>query len=586
MADDPTRAAEAMDPAAPGAPSPPLAASLVYLDVDDEITSAAARIRASDAGQITLVLPYGSRLATSRINFRLLAREATERGKRLDIVCADASARALVAAAGLPVHASVAAYEAARGGNAAEPPSAKGHEAAVPEADAAAAAGGATAAAATAAATPAAAASQLSLPELAGEDDATRIIAVPRRSSARVPLVGPARPPITPRIAVGAGIGIVAAVVILALLAFQLLPAATVVLHPRSQDIGPLSLTIVARADIAQPDPVNLIIPAQRFTFPLEATDTFPATGKKAVDTKATGTVTFSSFDTSRSNHIEKGSIVSTRSGIDFATLADVDLPNATIEFPFTIVPSTASVGVQAVDPGPDGNVNNNTITVVPKGENRRLTQVTNKEATSGGAHEERTVVSEDDVTNAQQSLQDALQTQLDGQVSGAAGVPSGVRLFPETATVGAVTPSVDTTTLVGTEAAQFELGATADGSILGVDPSPIQALAEARLSAQVEDGWSLANGSTTVDPGDPTVTGETISFPVSASATEVRDVDQDALLAQIRGLGAPQARSKLEAYGDVSISLWPDWVTTIPTNGDRVDFSIGDPRPAPSPSP
>ena len=78
------------------------------------------------------------------------------------------------------------------------------------------------------------------------------------------------------------------------------------------------------------------------------------------------GEVTFSNFDTGRSNHIEKGSIVSTRSGLDFATQADVDLPNATIQFPFTIVPSTSKVGIEAVDPGPSGNVNNNTITVVP----------------------------------------------------------------------------------------------------------------------------------------------------------------------------------------------------------------------------
>src|SRR4029079_12649870 len=125
MADDPATAA-------PPTPSP---AQLVYLDVDDEITSAAARIRATDAERITLVLPYGSRLATSRINFRLLAREATDRGKRLDIVCGDASARALAAAAGLPVHAAVAAYEAARDGVAGEAPSANGHDVARAQAD-------------------------------------------------------------------------------------------------------------------------------------------------------------------------------------------------------------------------------------------------------------------------------------------------------------------------------------------------------------------------------------------------------------------------------------------------------------------
>ena len=74
----------------------PMAEPLVYLDVDDEITSAAARIRAAEAESVTLVLPFGSRLATSRINFRLLAREATERGKRIELVtrrCLGAVAR-------------------------------------------------------------------------------------------------------------------------------------------------------------------------------------------------------------------------------------------------------------------------------------------------------------------------------------------------------------------------------------------------------------------------------------------------------------------------------------------------------------
>ena len=72
----------------------PAPLSLVYLDVDDEITSAAARIRAAGAQEVALVLPYGSRLATSRINFRLLAREAAARGKKIEIIGADASARA------------------------------------------------------------------------------------------------------------------------------------------------------------------------------------------------------------------------------------------------------------------------------------------------------------------------------------------------------------------------------------------------------------------------------------------------------------------------------------------------------------
>ena len=93
--------------------------AIYYIDVDDEITSAAARIRDSSDTRIALVIQGGSRLATSRINFRLLAREARHRGRRLAIIAADASVRSLAQTADLPVFASVADYQRAE---AARPP--------------------------------------------------------------------------------------------------------------------------------------------------------------------------------------------------------------------------------------------------------------------------------------------------------------------------------------------------------------------------------------------------------------------------------------------------------------------------------
>ena len=93
-----------------------MAGRIIYLEVDDEITSAAARIRDSDAPRIAVVLPYGSRVATSRINFRLLARDALTHDKRLSIVSGDPATRALAASAGLPVFASVAEYESSMAG--------------------------------------------------------------------------------------------------------------------------------------------------------------------------------------------------------------------------------------------------------------------------------------------------------------------------------------------------------------------------------------------------------------------------------------------------------------------------------------
>src|SRR4051794_4062535 len=97
-----------------------MAAGIVYLDVDDEITSAAQRIRSSAATRVALVVPYGSRIATSRMNFRLLSREAIVSNRRLSIVAGDAASRALAASAGLPVFATVGEYEDAMGAPAGE----------------------------------------------------------------------------------------------------------------------------------------------------------------------------------------------------------------------------------------------------------------------------------------------------------------------------------------------------------------------------------------------------------------------------------------------------------------------------------
>ena len=62
--------------------------------------------------------------------------------------------------------------------------------------------------------------------------------------------------------------------------------------------------------------------------------------------------------------------------------------------------------------------------------------------------------------------------------------------------------------------------------------------------------------------------------------------VDVPALVQSIRGLLAGEARTRLEAYGDVQLSLWPDWVTTIPDNTDRIDLTLAEPALAASPAP
>ena len=555
-------------------------APLIYLDVDDEITSAAARIRAAEAETITLVLPYGSRLATSRINFRLLAREATERGKQIEIVTADASARSLAVAAGLTVYPSVAAYEGARAG-------ASGDDGPGEPGTDDSSATGLWSAGTAGGEGPGVAGVPVGGLEV--DDDApTRVITLPRRKSPAVPLVGPPRPPIRPGLAIGIGLAAVLLVAVGGLLALQLLPSATIVLAPRAEPIRPLNLAIEARTDVTAVDAVNLRIPAQRIEFDLAATYTVTATGTKVVATKATGNVTFSNFDTGSGVVIPAGTMLRTRGGdkIEFVTLAELVLPKARIDFfpPFPTQPSTGSVAAEAVKAGEEGNVGNNTITDIPSA--GRLLQVTNPEAMSGGEQTESPEISQDDVDAATEAIAAALAADLDAQIAAGTGVPPGMTTYADSRVVGVPEYSVDPATLVGSTELEVDILASSAGTVLGVDASPVETIARSRLDAETDEGWSLDPESIALTLGTPTVVGDTVTFPFTIAGAQVHDVDQAALIESIRGLILAEARTKLGVYGDAQVTLWPDWVTTIPENADRITLTLAEPAPEPSPTP
>jgi hypothetical protein len=615
-----------------------VAGGVIYLDIDDEITSAAARIRSMEGSRVAVVLPGGSRVATSRINFRLLARDAMTSGKRLSVVAGDAATRALAASAGLPIFSTVGEYESSLedGGSTAagiaadEPlldsetvatpaPSARTRgrrprgEAAsedtrrsAPSAAGAAAEDAADAARLGAAATGAAAAigaAAAATTGSAGIPATEALDAVQPRRAARTPAAVPAarvvadtpeagedrlrtRPPEpAPRVAhravgrtpVVVGIAVLAlALIVGGAGAFLFLPTATAVVTPRQQSIGPVSVRITASTDATQPDPENLVVPARLITIPLEAADNFPATGKRVEATNATGAVRFDNLDPTSSNTIPKGSIVSTSSGVRFQTDREVTIKRAKL-VGLTIVPSHATVKVTAVDPGPDGNVEPNTIRTVPRGEEPFFLQVTNPDATTGGTKTEFKRIRQDDVDKAIAALTASLSAAFDEQVADPNLPGDAGTVFAETKALGPPVWSVDPATLAGKEVEAFDLAATASGTVVAVDTAPVQAVAEARITSSVDPGYTLIDGSSHFEPAPAEIVEGVITFPAVVTAREVLVVDTAAIKAEIMGKPIEQARQILGTYGASQLTVWPDWVGTVPTLDSRVEVTTSD---------
>ena len=281
-----------------------------YLDDEDEITEAVARLRGATEEQVVFVVPPGSRIATGRINFKLLGREATARGLRLAIASPDAQVRAMASSAGVLGLATAADAEAAlrRGDVPPEP---------VEAGEGAEASGEPTAA----------------VVEVGTDATAGRSRWTGRRVAAGVALV-----------LIVAGVGVVASL--------QTLPTAEVTLTPRTASIGPLPLTITALTTVSEPDPETGRLPAVDVSIPLSAEQTYPATGREIAEARATGVIVLTSQDQPFDQPILVGTRVQTPSGVEFRTTEPVIMPRVAAGGP-----SQVMVDVEAVVPGREGNV-------------------------------------------------------------------------------------------------------------------------------------------------------------------------------------------------------------------------------------
>ncbi|MDO8484952.1 MAG: baseplate J/gp47 family protein, partial [Candidatus Limnocylindrales bacterium] len=367
--------------------------------------------------------------------------------------------------------------------------------------------------------------------------------------------------------------------------AYVVLPSATIVVTPRAESLTSGDITVTADPTASGPDAAARIVPAEIRSLDVTVNDIFPATGKRVEEAAAKGTVRFENLDFLRTNTVTAGSVVSTSAGVRFRTVAAVTVPRADL-VGRTVFPARISVNVTAVDPGIAGNVEPNTIVIVPKGEDPQALKVVNPDATSGGTHEEFPQVAQEDVDGAIDQLTKALSAAFQTRLADPSIAPQGATVFSETASLSEPTPSVDPATLVGQEVESFELELIATGTVVTVNPAPVTQIAEELLRATVEPGHELVAGSIDVEVGEPVVSGQSVAFSATATGEQVAILDPDDLRKLVLGKPLDDAREILASYGDVELTAWPEWVGSVPTLADRVDVRIEAGVPVETPAP
>jgi hypothetical protein len=560
----------------------------VYLEPDDEITTAIARLRAITDGEAVVIVPPGSRIATSRINFKLLAREAAERKLNVAAVSDDPAVRAVAISAGLPTYDNIGAAEQALanfkeqdrrlaeriGEDSGEPkerrkpswsstqPGAAVETRAMPVVEA---------------------------PEIEGRGANVRNAAFAegrirdardyRGTDTQVlpPFERPETRPARRRslkwpLIVFALIAVLLAGV--AYGAYVFLPTATIALTPQTNTLHVQTFTVSADPNTAVVDPVAGVIPAQSIPVPINVSDTFGATGSQFSETKATGVVRFRSENTDHEVTIPLGTFVATADGTEFITTEQAVVPKADFA---TATPGTVNVPIRAVRTGPGGNVDKATITLAPKSLSAQLVSVNNPSPTEGGTRTEAKVITQADYDGAVATLTARLDNALALALQDPNAIPRGLTAYPATATHDTPVPDQEGSALVGIVAPNFTLALGAAGHVLAVNENLIDQIAAARLDE--------ALGAQQQKLGQPTFTHSTgevadglINYDVDASILTYSAPDQQTLVGQVRGKTVKQAKDILGAYGTVNIVMWPDFIDRLPDQVSRISLTVTPP--------
>ena len=561
----------------------------VYLEPDDEITTAIAKLRGLADGEAVLIVPPGSRIATSRINFKLLAREAHERRLNVAAVSDDPAVRALAISAGLPTYDTVAGAEQAllnfreQDRQLAERLGREPDESGEPP----------PWSSTRAADTRVMPSPVVEAPVVEGRSDGVRAgegvrsadFAAGRagvRSSDTQVLPATDQPearrrrsrrvPVAPLLVVGLLAVLVAGV---AYGAYAFLPTATITLVPVTTPLNLDSFTVIADPGTAVVDPVAGTLPAQTIDLPLHVSDTFDATGAQVRETRATGTVRFRSENTVNTVSVAEGTVVATPGGIEFETTEAATVPKADFA---TSTPGTVDVRVRAVRPGPSGNVTAGAITEEPGNLSAQLVSVRNPDPTTGGERIEDKVIIQADYDAALAALTNRLDNALATALADPNAIPRGLTAYPATASHDAPLADQPAVALVGTLAPTFTLAIDATGQVLAVNESLIDEIAAVRLDAALGPGRQMVGDQSTVNHGPGQVAHDLISYEVDASALTYTAPDQQSLLNQVRGKTVTEARDILSAYGMVYILMWPEFIDRLPDQLSRISLTVTPP--------
>lgn len=537
---------------------------VIYIDVEDDITSIIGKVKASKEKVVALVPPKRVGVLQSAVNLKLLQRAAKLDSKRLALVTNNHALVALAAAAQIPTAKNLQTAPELH-----DVPAAEGSGdddvidgAELPVGDHAAQTQ-----------TPeekrdkksAEMAAALSGAALANAPEPGAAAAKPKvkKSSPKVPNFNTFRKKLI--------LGGVALLALIAFLvwAFVIAPHATIVISAKTSSNSvnqPVSLVDNAPTSLEK-GVLQATAQTQNDTKTVEVA----ATGKKDAGSKATGTVRFStSFIGNLGTTIPAGTKLTASSGVVFTTDSSVTFTMSNY--------SGATTSVTAVENGSKYNAASGQVSGAPSGVSASLT-----DATSGGVTKMVTIVTAEDVQKAKESLvqgstddvKNALKTRFD----------SGYVVAPESFRVDYADTKVAPD--VGQEAPgdKATLSSKVVYTLYGVKKAELSKYLDAYLAkdlAKTTDQRVYKNGQDTASFQEVSKIDHGAKATLIATAQVGPKINNQKIIEQAKGKRygeVQQALQSVQGVQSVDVRFYPPWIGTVPDDDKRitVDFKINE---------
>ena len=537
---------------------------VIYIDVEDDITTIISKIKASKERIIALVSPRRIGVLQSAVNIRLLARAATSADKRIVLITNDSVLAGLAATAKIPIAKTLQSKpeiaeipvlkvdddnDVIDGGklavgdmaDSAKRSKKSDEDSAVDDAIA-----------------------DANKKESKGLDSLKKMVKKPK-----VPDFNTFRKKF---LLIGGGALLL---IVFLVWAIWFAPHATVVISAKTT-----SMTVsdtVSLNETATTSAKSNAIKSVKKELAKEVSVEFSATGKKNVGEKATGVVVFKNVSPD-SVTIAAGTILK-NSGLSYTLNSSVTVPGGSYQrnCPGYICPGSASGVITASEGGAQYNAATGSMSISVDDISASL-----RSATSGGTDKTATVVTASDIESAKSKLSekkiDGLKEQLLSSFGDSATVIT--ESYVENRSDPSSSVAVD-----GEATGAVTLKSTITASALAIDKNELKNFVEAKLKEEISGKKSQRiydNGVSKVAFSQFSKAHNTQTVRLTTNGKVGPDIKEASVKDQAKGKSYGEVQSAIESIEgveDVDVKFSPFWVKSVPKdiNKINVEFKIKD---------